>query len=825
MERRCQLSLWRWEANSRPGMDLAGPQGLIDRLMNIEAADVVVGVFWKRFGTPTGIAGSGTEHELRRAWAAWQEHGRPEVMVYFRDSAYADMSDEDLEQRRRLREFRKALPEEQMWRKYRNVADFERLLREHLTRYILDRIAEPERAGRRGGAARKVRFNLPGVTGSFAGRENELDDLDVALGAAGRAVITQAIAGLGGVGKSQLAARYVEKHAADYDIVAWIRAEEGGIADLAALAVKLDVSHDKLSPSERARQALDWLSTSEDRWLLVLDNVASPEQLDGLRPRSGDGRVLVTSRDRSLRQFGPVLLVDVLDEDTATAYLVDRACRPGDQRDARALAQALGCLPLALSHAAAFCEHGTSFAEYLALLKDLPAGELFTSHPELSYAQTVASTWKPSLEAASRAAPLAANVLELAAHLGPDAIPKHLFGVLADVDTAHGRHQLSAALNALARFSLANVDVSVSVHRLLQKTVRDDVRGRDEPAAVSLAVTAISKALPDDVSLPGNWPGCEQLLPHALALALALAEVMPAPGDAGPQVNHVLNELCQYLNWAEPGRRGLGIAQATLRFSEHAVDTGHRERLITRSRVAAAYRYAGRTERAIRLFAALLADSERILGGDDPDTLTVRHLLAYSYHDAERTGEAIAMYESVLAARERVCGAEHTDTLMTRNNLAVAYQSAGRTGDAVALFERVLSERQHVLDPTHPSTLTTRHNLADSYRIAARTADAITTFEALVMDREDLLGTEHPQTLVSRRGLAESYAAAGRLDDALVILVPLLVAQEQILGHNHPDTDKTRATLARVRRAADGERGARMSSDPVDRDAEAGETS
>jgi hypothetical protein len=82
-DRGCRLSLWRWEIDARPGMHLEGPQGLIDELMEIQDADVVVGVFWKRFGTPTGAADSGTEHELRRAWDAWQQQGRPEVMVYF----------------------------------------------------------------------------------------------------------------------------------------------------------------------------------------------------------------------------------------------------------------------------------------------------------------------------------------------------------------------------------------------------------------------------------------------------------------------------------------------------------------------------------------------------------------------------------------------------------------------------------------------------------------------------------------------------------------------------------------------------------------------
>src|ERR1700704_3865456 len=88
-DRGCRLSLWRWEIDARPGMHVEGPQGLIDELMDIEDADVVVGVCWKRFGTPTGEAASGTEHELRRAWAGWQERGRPDVMVYFCTRAHA----------------------------------------------------------------------------------------------------------------------------------------------------------------------------------------------------------------------------------------------------------------------------------------------------------------------------------------------------------------------------------------------------------------------------------------------------------------------------------------------------------------------------------------------------------------------------------------------------------------------------------------------------------------------------------------------------------------------------------------------------------------
>ena len=86
--------------------------------------------------------------------------------------------------------------------------------------------------------AARIRFNVPFLTASFAGREAELEALDEALTRTDRAVIAQAITGLGGVGKSQLAARFVSERANEFDVVAWIRAEDGGTADLALLAAE-----------------------------------------------------------------------------------------------------------------------------------------------------------------------------------------------------------------------------------------------------------------------------------------------------------------------------------------------------------------------------------------------------------------------------------------------------------------------------------------------------------------------------------------------------------------------------------------------------------
>src|SRR5918997_2388529 len=117
-DRGCQLLLWRWETDARPGMHLEGPQGLVDELMDIQDADVVVGVFWKRFGTPTSEAQSGTAHELRRAWTAWKKDGRPEVMVYFCTRAYSPSTVDELVQWQHVLEFRDELPEQPLFWKY-----------------------------------------------------------------------------------------------------------------------------------------------------------------------------------------------------------------------------------------------------------------------------------------------------------------------------------------------------------------------------------------------------------------------------------------------------------------------------------------------------------------------------------------------------------------------------------------------------------------------------------------------------------------------------------------------------------------------------------
>src|SRR5712691_12837616 len=126
-----RLELVRWETDAYPGFHPAGPQGLIDPILRIEDCDVLLGIFWKRFGTPTKEAGSGTEHEFLRAYAAWQQHGRPQIMVYFNQKAAIPKTKAETDQWGQVLEFQQRFPKDGLWWPYRGKAQFEKLVRNH----------------------------------------------------------------------------------------------------------------------------------------------------------------------------------------------------------------------------------------------------------------------------------------------------------------------------------------------------------------------------------------------------------------------------------------------------------------------------------------------------------------------------------------------------------------------------------------------------------------------------------------------------------------------------------------------------------------------
>jgi tetratricopeptide (TPR) repeat protein len=637
--------------------------------------------------------------------------------------------------------------------------------------------------------------NLP-RPGLFVGRAHELARLDAAMAGPG-GVVVQAVHGLGGIGKSTLAARWAATHAADYSLTWWITAATLADIDagLAALAVALQPTLSGVLPLEALREgAMQWLA-AHSGWLVILDNVSDPADVAPLLARASTGRYLITSRRASgWHATGAVpVRLDVLDPTEAQALLA-AILSPGRPREADGAAELcaeLGFLPLAIEQAGAYlAQAGATLREYLDLLARYPAAMYQAAAEGGDAARTIARIWHVTVDRLA-GDPLAGQVLRILAWYAPDGIPRTLLDGLADPPA------VLHAVGRLAAYSMLTADTgTLAVHRLVQAVTRTPDPGdpHRNPQAIDdardQATRQLADALPEPKD-PAGWPGWRMLLPHIDALA------SHTPPDTDTQATaYLLNEAGLFLDGQGQPGHAAGHFQRALAVHVRVLGTEHPHTLTSRNNLAGAYESAGDPGRAIPLLEQALADRQRVLGADHPHTLTSRNNLAYSYQAAGDPGRAIPLYEQALADRQRVLGADHPDTLGSRSNLAYCYEAAGDPGRAIPLYEQAVAGCARVLGADHPQTLTSRSNLALAYEAAGDPGRAIPLLEQALADRQRVLGADHPDTLGSRYNLASAYVSAGDLGRAIPLLEQAVAGCARVLGADHPQTLGSRNNLA-----------------------------
>ncbi|MFJ9863740.1 tetratricopeptide repeat protein [Streptomyces sp. NPDC101165] len=636
----------------------------------------------------------------------------------------------------------------------------------------------------------------------------------------------QVLAGMGGVGKTQLAADYARTalQTGELDLLVWITASNATAAasGYAQAAVEI-LGADPADRETAARAFLAWLEPKANatpcRWLVVLDDVTDPADLNGLWPPAGPhGRTMVTTRRQDAALAGRLIKVGLFTEAESLAYLTAvlgaRERREPDEQ-LTALAQDLGHLPLALSQAAAYLiDAGIGAAAYRARLADR-ATLLTDAAPEVlpdGQAQTAAAAWSLSVDRADTLRPvgLARPMLQLAAFLSPNGIPETVLTsapALAHL-TRHGAEEQDrtpvsvtadeavGALRALDRLSLidhtpATPHQAVRVHQLIQRATRDTLTPDQHDQLARTTANALRAA----------WPVIERDTELAQALRANATTLTRTAEDAlyRPNAHVVLYRAGRSLG--ESGQ----VTAATAHFQRLTETTGHRlgpdhpHTLTARSNLARWRGEAGDAAGAAAAFEQLLADEVRVQGEDHPHTLTTRSHLARWRGEAGDAAGAAAAYEQVLADQVRVQGEDHPHTLTTRNNLAQWRGMAGDAAGAAAAFEQVLADQVRVQGEDHPHTLTARHNLACWRGRSGDVAGAAAAFEQLLADRVRVLGEDHPDTLATRSHVARWRGEAGDAAGAAAAYEQLLADRLRVQGEDHPHTLTTRNNLARWR--------------------------
>ena len=632
---------------------------------------------------------------------------------------------------------------------------------------------------------------VPPRIAGFTGRADALDRLDTILTEDKPAAVTQvgraAVQGMGGVGKTSLAVEYAHRFRNLYDGVWWCPASTRSdlMTTLAVLAGELEVASpenvenltkdvfveakmlplcanwveipdEALLKNERdlekvAKAALRRLGEHREIWLLIYDNVATPEEIADLLPAAG-ARVLITSRFADWSGWADEVSLDVLPIEEAIAFLQGRAGRR-DETGAQMLAEALGRLPLALDHAAASCKRTQmSFAAY-----GTKASSLIAAAPRgAGYPRSVAATFSLAIDDAVRQCPASDAVMAFFAQCAPERIPMTLVEGATDDET-----ERMAALAALSEVSLIKHDPfedgtpAVTVHRLVQAVAR--ARASTNSTALN-AVERLTARLvtiyPNDgYNNPASWARCAALTPHLLAVC----ETEMTDSAANVQRADLLDKAGGYFY----GRAAYAEARP--------------------------------------LYERALAIREKTLGPEHPDTAeSLNNLAGPLFAQGDHAG-ARSLLERALAIREKTLGPEHPGTAESLNNLAGLLQAHGDFAAALPLSERALAICEKVLGPEHPDTAASLNNLASQLRARGDLARARLLYKRALAICEKVRGPEHPDTATSLYNLASLLQAQGDLDQSRTLLGRALVICEKVLGAEHRYTATVRNNLANLR--------------------------
>ncbi len=672
---------------------------------------------------------------------------------------------------------------------------------------------------------------------------------------------TQAITGLGGIGKTQIAIEYAYRARMQgrYQHTLWISAasEETiltSFVELARLLMPTLVEQEETNQRTIVAALVRWLEQCVQPWLLLVDNADDLSLVQPYLPRWGNGCILLTTRVHAVGAFASSLEVESMGVMEATHLLLRRAHRfstssPEELDEAILLVTALAQFPLAIDQAGAYIEEtGCSLSAYHELYQRYRYALLARrGRQSTGYPESVATTWSLSFAQVERTNPAAAELLQLCAFLAPDHIPEELLTEgaahwpVALCEAVTNPLSFNRMIETLLAFSLVkrlSEDQMLNLHRLVQVVQLERMDAEAQHSWALRLMHALHTIFPQETQDVANWPRCQRYLEqveacdvliqrHHLLLPEA-AELLDRAGtyvrehmwytQAEPIYRRALAIREQYLGPEHPEtativhnlailQRDTGnfveaeqLYQQALAIREQHLGPEHPDTANAYSNLANLYLAQKRYREAEPLYKRALDIREQLYGPPQPDSDDQLHTLANFYVTQGRYREAESLYQRILGIREQRLGPLHYRTANILNNLAVLYLSQGRYTEAEPLYRRVLTLREQQFGPTHPHTATSLYNLATLQRDKGNFVEAERLYQRALGIREQQLDPEHPTFADCLGGLARLYQKQGKIAQAEALALRALRIHEQHLGSLHPSTSDDLNTLAMLYR-------------------------
>ncbi|KAL8674025.1 MAG: hypothetical protein Q9168_001557 [Polycauliona sp. 1 TL-2023] len=616
-----------------------------------------------------------------------------------------------------------------------------------------------------------------------------------------------AIAGMGGVGKSQIAIEYcyrfkLSKPGAH---VFWVY---GGTIARFYQAYKRIAQQINLPGWDDPEGSIlelvsSWLSSTQDVYLLVVDNADNIEHWWPGKYKSGaslddpsknlskflpDGRqnsqLLITTRDNRvasrLARKGKPIPVQPMSEDEASSLFLSKLGSERsniDEGNVHALLDELDHLPLAVSQAAAFIqENGISIEEYTSALQGKEAEEFL--HEELDDVRrdedsinSVYRTLKLSYDQIKQQKPRAAELLCLLAMLDRQSIPKSLLKHTAEVTTS---------LGVLQSFNLVTTRAglqSFQMHRLVQSFVRISVEKENAARQwQEKALACVSRDYPTEIGV-GEWPDCDALAPHVHIVTGYEYKTTEARLD-----------LAHLLCWAADFDIERGMYTQALQRAKMSLDMFRElvseddERLVAATWLYGRLRYY-HTQRAkdANEAAGLL---EKALSTAKYPSLTYGETafeLAHLYYDQCNEERCLEMGKASFECWKDIEGPNSVRTLDNMHDYALELALLGHEEEGIAMWREIM-ERCPASDASNNTkTVFTYRSMAGIAEFQDDPGMAEVFYANLVRISETMYYSEHIHVLDYRLSHAEQIMRQGRMEEAIQLSKAILASNS---GHS-----------------------------------------
>ena len=408
----------------------------------------------------------------------------------------------------------------------------------------------------------------------FTGRETMFQALRELLVPGSTTASTQAISGLGGIGKTHTAAEYAYRFHQDYEAVLWLQADSWEVLVSACikLADVLELPEQK-EPDQIIGEMQRWLRKHR-HWLLILDNIENPQEiLPKFVPTDHQGCVLVTTRVHSVEPLAQTQILSTMSEQEGILFLLRRTRRiapqaglekagPEQYNEAKQIWEFMDGLPLALDQAGAYIlETGCSLSDYREQYARRRAelldrrGKRFIGHET-----SVVITFSLAFERVEAISPTAADILQACSLLYNEAIPEEIFRRGADLLELPlvKNESLDEALGVLQDYSLvlrSREGKLLSIHRLVQDVLRHSMTKQVCRLWVEQTVHAVDVAMKNTETGPSSRPTTlrewsryrERYLPHLQVCAKWINDLPIVSRDAAELLDRFAHDLSSSL--------------------------------------------------------------------------------------------------------------------------------------------------------------------------------------------------------------------------------------------------------------------------------------